>query len=293
MPSTLTHIPIALSLLIVLSLCPSTGKSIQSEKKHNSRIRHRNLVIHLFLFKDPDSDLLAQSSDLDQPECEQQQQQHHNSHPSTMEEIVTTTNGSGNGLMSSSDGGSEFYIQITVSEPQKVGDGMGSYLAYRVTTTTNMGTFKKRDFYVLRRFSDFLGLHEILVRDYLRYGRIIPPAPQKNIIGTTKVKMGNATGNQQSPTDSMTASTIAGGGAGGGLEWVENRRAALERFLNRTAQHPVLRQDVSFVNFLESEQELPRAVNTSTLSGAGVLRMFNKVSGERSIDIGSKSGIYV
>lgn len=210
-----------------------------------------------------------------------------------MEEIVTTTNGSGNGLMSSSDGGSEFYIQITVSEPQKVGDGMGSYLAYRVTTTTNMGTFKKRDFYVLRRFSDFLGLHEILVRDYLRYGRIIPPAPQKNIIGTTKVKMGNATGNQQSPTDSMTASTIAGGGAGGGLEWVENRRAALERFLNRTAQHPVLRQDVSFVNFLESEQELPRAVNTSTLSGAGVLRMFNKVSGERSIDIGSKSGICV
>lgn len=202
---------------------------------------------------------------------------------------MTTTNGSGNGLMSSSDGGSEFYIQITVSEPQKVGDGMGSYLAYRVTTTTNMTTFKKRDFYVLRRFSDFLGLHDLLVRDYLRYGRIIPPAPQKNIIGTTKVKMGNAAGNQQSPTDSMTASTIAGGGAGGGLEWVENRRAALERFLNRTAQHPVLRQDVSFVNFLESEQELPRAVNTSSLSGAGVLRMFNKVSVEGRGDRGGDS----
>lgn len=188
-----------------------------------------------------------------------------------MEEIVTSnTNGSG---ASAGDGG-EFYIQITVSEPQKVGDGMGSYLAYRVTTTTNMPSFKKREFYVLRRFSDFLGLHELLVRDYLRYGRIIPPAPQKNIIGTTKVKMGNAAGQQPSPTDSMTASS-----AGGiGLEWVENRRAALERFLNRTAQHPVLRKDGGFVNFLESEQELPRAVNTSTLSGAGVLRMFNKVS---------------
>lgn len=230
---------------------------------------------------------MPESSELDQPECEQQQQQRSSMSP--MEEIVTSstghTNGSGHGLLmgSNSDGGgTEFYIQISVSEPQKVGDGMGSYLAYRVTTTTNMGTFKKRDFHVLRRFSDFLGLHEILVRDYLRYGRIIPPAPQKNIIGTTKVRMGNAattaTGNQQSPTDSMTASTIAGGGGAGiGLEWVENRRAALERFLNRTAAHPVLRQDVSFVNFLESEQELPRAVNTSTLSGAGVLRMFNKV----------------
>lgn len=239
-----------------------------------------------FNSKDPD-DLLPVSSELDQPECEQQQQQRSSMSP--MEEIVTSstghTNGSGHGLLmgSNSDGGgTEFYIQISVSEPQKVGDGMGSYLAYRVTTTTNMGTFKKRDFHVLRRFSDFLGLHEILVRDYLRYGRIIPPAPQKNIIGTTKVRMGNAattaTGNQQSPTDSMTASTIAGGGGAGiGLEWVENRRAALERFLNRTAAHPVLRQDVSFVNFLESEQELPRAVNTSTLSGAGVLRMFNKV----------------
>ena len=191
----------------------------------------------------------------------------------TMEEIVTaTTNGSGN-----SSSGSEYYIHITVSEPQKIGDGMGSYLAYRITTNTNMPNFKKTEFYVLRRFSDFLGLHEILVRDYLRHGRIIPPAPQKNIIGTTKVKMGNASAGQAaSPTDSMSVSTGAGGGSMG-LEWVENRRAALERFLNRTAQHPVLRQDVSFINFLESEQELPRAVNTSTLSGAGVLRMFNKV----------------
>lgn len=35
----------------------------------------------------------------------------------------------------------------------------------------------------MRRFSDFLGLHDILVEKYLRSGRIIPPAPQKNIIG--------------------------------------------------------------------------------------------------------------
>lgn len=172
----------------------------------------------------------------------------------------------------------EVLIRITVSEPQKIGEGMGSYLAYRVTTVTTLKHFKGREFSVLRRFSDFLGLHEVLVRDYLRYGRIIPPAPQKNLIGSTKVKMGSGStaGSQASPTDSMSASTLGSGGVG--LEWVENRRAALERFLNRTAQHPVLRQDASFVTFLESEQDLPRAVNTSTLSGAGVLRMFNKVS---------------
>lgn len=60
-------------------------------------------------------------------------------------------------------------------------------------------------------------------------------------------------------------------------EWLENRRAALERFLNRTSQHPVLRIDTDFIKFLESDEELPRAVSTAALSGAGVMRLFNKV----------------
>lgn len=93
-------------------------------------------------------------------------------------------------------------------------------------------------------------------------GRIIPPAPSKNLIGTTKVKM------TQPPNEP---------GAGLSMEFLENRRAALERYLNRTAQHPNLCVDPDFVNFLESDQELPRAVSTSTLSGAGVMRLFNKV----------------
>jgi sorting nexin-1/2 len=108
-----------------------------------------------------------------------------------------------------------------------------------------------------------LGLHEQLVERYLRSGFIIPCAPSKNILGATKVKMGS----QQTPES----------GAPNGQEWVENRRASLERFLNRTAAHPTLRLDDNFINFLESEQELPRAVNTAALSGAGVLRLFNKV----------------
>lgn len=43
-------------------------------------------------------------------------------------------------------------------------------------------------------------------------------------------------------------------GQGLSMEWVENRRAALQRYLNRTAQHPVLSQDPDFINFLESDQ---------------------------------------
>ena len=40
---------------------------------------------------------------------------------------------------------------------------------------------------VVRRYSDFLGLHEKLVARYQYRGRIIPPPPQKSIIGTGAV----------------------------------------------------------------------------------------------------------
>lgn len=153
-------------------------------------------------------------------------------------------------------------IEITVSEPQKVGEGMNSYLAYKVTTKTKIPKFKSQEFSTLRRFSDFLGIHALLVDKYLRLGQIIPPAPSKNIIGSTKVKMSPQ---QTDPGNNLN------------MEWVEIRRAALQRFVNRVAQHPVLRVDLDFINFLESDQELPRSVNTAVLSGAGVMRLFNKV----------------
>ncbi|KAG7301615.1 hypothetical protein JYU34_014592 [Plutella xylostella] len=158
-------------------------------------------------------------------------------------------------------------IIITVTEPQKIGEGMSSYVAYRVITKTNMPIFSKHEFASLRRFSDFLGLHDKLSEKYLRSGRIIPPAPEKSIVGTTKLKM------------TSTPSVDSAGGAAGGMnsQFVERRRAALERFLSRVAQHPVLCIDPDFRMFLESESELPKATSTSALSGAGVLRLFNKV----------------
>lgn len=49
------------------------------------------------------------------------------------------------------------FIEITISEPHKVGDGISSFMAYRVATKTNMKLFKRESFSVTRRFSDFLG----------------------------------------------------------------------------------------------------------------------------------------
>ena len=57
-----------------------------------------------------------------------------------------------------------------------------SFMAYRVQTRTNMKPFKQMEFGVMRRFSDFLGLHEKLTEKYAKRGRIIPPAPEKSLV---------------------------------------------------------------------------------------------------------------
>ncbi|XP_034943121.1 sorting nexin-2 [Chelonus insularis] len=157
---------------------------------------------------------------------------------------------------------SEAFLKILVTSPQKIREGMGAYVVYKVETKTNMPIFRKRSFSVIRRFSDFLGLHDKLVEKYLRSGRIIPPAPEKSVIGTTKIKMSGDKSQEQNLSST---------------DFIERRRAALERYLNRTAAHPVLSVDPDFREFLEADMELPKATNTSALSGAGVMRLFNKV----------------
>ncbi|CAK1552987.1 unnamed protein product [Leptosia nina] len=182
---------------------------------------------------------------------------------------VTTTSSIGSPIMEEIVTERANNIIVTVTEPQKIGEGMSSYVAYRVITKTNMPIFSKHDFAVLRRFSDFLGLHEKLTEKYLRSGRIIPPAPEKSIVGTTKLKMASTPSTESANGNSGSSSLQS--------QFVERRRAALERFLNRVAQHPVLCIDPDFREFLESDTELPKATSTSALSGAGMLRLFNKV----------------
>ena len=49
------------------------------------------------------------------------------------------------------------FIQITISEPHKIGEGISSFMAYKVYSKSNMKIFRKDSFCVTRRFSDFLG----------------------------------------------------------------------------------------------------------------------------------------
>uniref|UniRef100_A0A452UVD0 Sorting nexin-2 n=1 Tax=Ursus maritimus TaxID=29073 RepID=A0A452UVD0_URSMA len=148
--------------------------------------------------------------------------------------------------------GDVFDIEIGVSDPEKY-----VCICMFMLYVTSLSMFSKSEFSVKRRFSDFLGLHSKLASKYLHVGYIVPPAPEKSIVGMTKVKVGKE--------DSSST------------EFVEKRRAALERYLQRTVKHPTLLQDPDLRQFLESS-ELPRAVNTQALSGAGILRMVNKAA---------------
>jgi len=150
------------------------------------------------------------------------------------------------------------FIHVMVTDPHKVGDGMGSFIAYNVVTRTNSNYFKKKELKVNRRFSDFLGLHDKLAEKYRQNGRIIPPAPDKSVVGMTKVKISKDGDEHQD-------------------EFVERRRAALERFMNRTAAHPILRTDPDFREFLEQEADLPKSNQTSTLSSRNMMKLINKV----------------
>ena len=79
--------------------------------------------------------------------------------------------------------GDTFALEITVSNPAKMGDGMGAYIAYTVATKTSMPSFKSSDCSVKRRFSDFLGLGRRLSEKHMLKGCIVPPAPEKSVVG--------------------------------------------------------------------------------------------------------------
>uniref|UniRef100_A0A8C7KY45 Sorting nexin 1 n=1 Tax=Oncorhynchus kisutch TaxID=8019 RepID=A0A8C7KY45_ONCKI len=117
---------------------------------------------------------------------------------------------------------------------------MNAYMAYKVSTRTTLPMFRNRTFSVWRRFSDFLGLYEKLSVKHSLNGCIIPPPPEKSVVGMTKVKVGK--------DDSSSA------------DFVERRRHLL----------PLLYSDFACT--------LPRAVGTHTLSGAGFLKMINRAS---------------
>lgn len=131
-------------------------------------------------------------------------------------------------------------------------------MTYRITTKTSLSMFKKTEFSVNRRFSDFLGLHNRLVQKHLQMGVFLPSPPEKDSLSMAKVKISK---DETMPTD-----------------FIDRRRSQLERYLNRLAHHSKLVQDPDFREFIEMPTDLPKSTNTQAFSGAGVLRALTNIS---------------
>ncbi|KAI6041276.1 Vps5 C terminal like-domain-containing protein, partial [Pisolithus marmoratus] len=110
---------------------------------------------------------------------------------------------------------------ISVDDPQKVGDPIRQFIMYTVHTRTSSPLYSKSSFSVLRRYSDFLWLYETLSVN--NPGVIVPPVPEKHTFGRFD------------------------------MHFVQQRRLALEKCIQKIANHPVLAKDQDLKFFLESD----------------------------------------
>lgn len=122
-------------------------------------------------------------------------------------------------------------IDVVVGEPEKFGDGMNSYITYKIKTTASYPKFKDAAV-VVRRYNDFLWFHEQLKSN--NKGVLIPPLPEKALINRFSA------------------------------EFIEIRRKELEKFLNRVVQHAILHRRPEVVFFLESNDEQFTAAKSKT-----------------------------
>jgi hypothetical protein len=73
------------------------------------------------------------------------------------------------------------YIQISVSDPFKQGEGLNTYVSYKVNTRTNLPQFEHGQLAVVRRYRDFVWLRAQMMKAYP--GIIVPPLPEKLVVG--------------------------------------------------------------------------------------------------------------
>uniref|UniRef100_A0ABM5G8T0 Sorting nexin-7 isoform X3 n=1 Tax=Pogona vitticeps TaxID=103695 RepID=A0ABM5G8T0_9SAUR len=113
-------------------------------------------------------------------------------------------------------------IFITVDDPESHVTAIETFITYRVVTKTTRGEFDSCEYEVRRRYQDFLWLKGRLEEAHPTL--IIPPLPEKFIMKGVVERFNN--------------------------EFIETRRKALHKFLNRIADHPTLTFNKDFKIFL-------------------------------------------
>ncbi|EPY76482.1 Sorting nexin-7-like protein [Camelus ferus] len=114
---------------------------------------------------------------------------------------------------------------ITVDEPESHVTTIETFVTYRIITKTSRGEFDSSEFEVRRRYQDFLWLKEKLEEAHPTL--IIPPLPEKFIVKGMVERFND--------------------------DFIETRRKALHKFLNRIADHPTLTFNEDFKVFLTAQ----------------------------------------
>lgn len=161
---------------------------------------------------------------------------------------------------SSSPSSSSEFLSISVSDPQKEQElsnslvpGGTTYVTYLITTRTDLPEFDGTEFSVRRRFRDVVTLSDRLAESYR--GFFIPLRPDKSVVESQVMQK---------------------------QEFVEQRRAALEKYLRRLAAHPVIRRGEEIRMFLEAHGKLPLVRTTDVASRMldGAVQLPKQIFGE-------------
>ncbi|CAJ0927634.1 unnamed protein product [Ranitomeya imitator] len=114
---------------------------------------------------------------------------------------------------------------ITVDEPESHITAIETFITYRIATKTTRSEFDSSEFEVRRRYQDFLWLKSRL--EVAHPTLIIPPLPEKFIVKGMVERFND--------------------------DFIETRRKALHKFLNRIADHPTLTFNEDFKIFLTAQ----------------------------------------
>ncbi|WAR23722.1 SNX30-like protein, partial [Mya arenaria] len=141
------------------------------------------------------------------------------------------------------DEGEPHDMTIIVDDPEKHSGTMDSYVTFRVTLKTTRVEFENNEYEVRRRYNDFLWLRQKLEETYPTH--LVPPMPEKHSLRRLE---------RFSP------------------EFLRMRSLALQKFLNRVADHPVQSFDKNFHVFLTAkawEFQAHKKQSTGLLSRVG------------------------
>jgi len=132
-------------------------------------------------------------------------------------------------------------LSITISDPEKHGSSSSltnAFVDFRISTRTELPQFCAKDFFVRRRYRDFVWLRQRLCTAFP--GAIVPPLPEPDSL----------------LKDDRFSSAF-----------IQRRQAGLQLFLRRVASHSQLARGIDLQTFLEAKVwELQTAKNANSSS---------------------------